>query len=135
MADKPNDLEQEVTAIVAAGFEKQDTTAEQDQGEQEGKRFLDVDLYRLPNGGVLLLPHDASNPLETTAVESDGTTTTTDQTQPEQEQTEPPQPEPAVPIAPLQQKPHRVKPTYVLVPLLFLVILTAGMLSYIFLLP
>src|SRR5205085_7152991 len=94
MADKPNDLEGEVAAVVAAGFEKQDTTAEQDQEEQEGKRFLDVDLYRLPNGGVLLLPHDASNPLETTAVESDGTTTTTDQTQPEQEQTEPPQPEP-----------------------------------------
>src|SRR5438309_1236967 len=132
MADTPNDLEKEVTAIVAAGFEKQDNSTGQEQGEQEGKRFLDVDLYRLPNGGVLLLPHDASNPLETTAVESDGTAPTTDQEQTEQEQAETPPPEPIQPVTLPQQQPRRVKHTYILVPLIFLLVLTAGTLSYLF---
>src|SRR2546421_9540918 len=72
MADKPNDLEQEVAELVAAGFEKQNDTADHTQEEQEGKRFLDVDLYRLPNGGVLLLPANGATgtPLDTLAVES-----------------------------------------------------------------
>src|SRR5437588_6413528 len=115
MADNTPNLENEVAALIAAGFEKQDTTADYNQEGQEEKRYIDVDLYRLPNGGVLLLPNnqDAAAILDQHAIESD--LLSPEQPQPAQEPKQE-EPEPAGAVTPLQQQHRRVKPSYVLVP-------------------
>src|SRR5712691_4609626 len=72
MAETPNGIEQQVEELILASFaqegnEQQETTAQDETGE---KRIIDVDLYRLENGAVLLVPGNAANPLDTNAVES-----------------------------------------------------------------
>ena len=95
MADQPRNLEEEVAAIIAASFEETDPKAEiaQDGNTEQGeKRVIDVDLYRLPNGGILLLPGNAANPLDVHAVESEAPTT------------DPITQTPTVPLTPVPQK-------------------------------
>ncbi len=70
MAETPNGIEQQVEDLILASFaqegnEQQETTAQDETGE---KRIIDVDLYRLENGAVLLVPGNAANPLDTNAV-------------------------------------------------------------------
>src|SRR5258706_8474233 len=76
------DIEKEVEALIYAGLGDQeqeseatsnlhpqeDSTPEQEPGE---RTVIDVDLYRLPGGAVLLVPGQGSQLLDTHAVESD----------------------------------------------------------------
>lgn len=143
MADQPRNLEEEVAAIIAASFEETDPKAELAQDgntEQEEKRVIDVDLYRLPNGGILLLPGNAANPLDVHAVESEAPTTDPITQTPTVPLTPVPQkgtsnePETEIP-QPVPERHRRIIPSYVLIPLLLLFVLSAGTLTYLFLLP
>jgi hypothetical protein len=144
MAEQINDLEQQVESLILAGFaqqEQQDPNANTQDGQNEpteGKRVIDVDLYHLQGGAVLLVPNNGQNPLDTNAVESVASTTEPDTVSPStpapvelQQEDQPPEQE-AEPIA-LAKK--RVKPSYVLVPLVLLFILATGAASYMYLLP
>src|SRR5690242_17953224 len=66
MADSSNDLEQQIETIINARFaqepaEQEETTI---QDDTEERQVIDVDLYRLHDGAVLLVPKHATNPLD-----------------------------------------------------------------------
>src|SRR5712692_922146 len=72
MTKHSHDLEQQVETIIRASFAQQqpeepDTTTSDDTGERQ---IIDVDLYRLEGGAVLLVPNTGTNPLDTNAIES-----------------------------------------------------------------
>src|SRR5712692_7257192 len=72
MAEHSHDLEQQVETIIRASFAQQqgeepDTSTPDDTGERQ---VIDVDLYRLEGGAVLLVPNTGTNPLDTNAIES-----------------------------------------------------------------
>ncbi len=146
MAEIPNNLEQQVEKMILAGFAQEqadETTSSQDEqdGPTEGRRIIDVDLYRLADGAVLLVPNNGTNPLDAQAVESVAPST----------QDEPPPELPTLPLeddtqqqeTPQEGQPEpvptgtkrRMKRSYVLVPLVLLCILAAGVASYCYLLP
>lgn len=140
-------IEKEVEAMILAGLGKGEdesratlpadpTTEQEEEGEKGAKRILDVDLFRLPDGGVLLLPKGGANPLDKNAVESDVasdpvTETPTVPLTEDGKKEEIPQELEAGPAG----KHRRMKPSYVFVPLLLLFILTAGTVISLFLLP
>src|SRR5947207_8946549 len=67
----------EIEAILTATQEQaaRDTPADTQTGEQDGqkeKTVIDVDLYRLDNGAILLVPGGTNTPLDHSAVESTG---------------------------------------------------------------
>jgi hypothetical protein len=73
MAETANDIEQQINAMIAARFAHQPgdderTDAQDETGE---RRIIDVDLYHLEGGAVLLVPNNGTNPLDTNAVESE----------------------------------------------------------------
>src|SRR6266536_4799881 len=72
MAEQTNSLEQQVEAMILAGLahsegNEQDTTT---QDGTEERTVIDVDLYHLEGGAVLLVPNNATNSLETNAIDS-----------------------------------------------------------------
>ncbi len=117
---------------------------------EEEKKILHVDKYVLPGGDVLfrlptgegiLIPHEAANPLDANAVDSHISLTAAEveqyqlthaQTVPlpqvdqKQEELQPP------PTAPAKR---RIRPSYIFVPLMLLLIFLSGTASYLFLLP
>src|SRR2546421_5123140 len=136
MAETPNGIEQQVEDLILASFaqegnEQQETTAQEETGE---KRIIDVDLYRLENGAVLLVPGNAANPLDTNAVESGA---------PAPQQQVPGSETPPIPLVEDEQPEPAaststkrwVKRSFVLVPLVLLCLLAAGTASYWYLLP
>src|SRR5579875_982487 len=125
MAEQTNDIEQQVETIILAGFaqqpgDEQGTSPEDERQATEEKRVIDVDLYRLEGGAVLLVPNNGTNPLDTNAVESTAIPADTDTVPPitpapvEVQQEDQPQEQEAEPVAPARK---RVKPSYILVPL------------------
>jgi hypothetical protein len=145
MAEYTSNIEQQIENIIHAGFAHQpgdEQAPTNAQDETEEKRVIDVDLYRLEGGAVLLVPNTGTNPLDTNAVESAA-----------------PAPEivpfpetPTLPIAEDEQQEaecshnvqpelaatgtqRRVKPSSLLVALVLLCILAAGAGSYLYLLP
>ena len=142
MAEQTNDLEQQVEKMILAGFAQQQKDEQENtaQDETEGKRVIDVDLYRLEGGAVLLVPNNGSNPLDANAIESVALTPQTEETpvtqtplplveeEPQEETAQ--RPEPTPPSAKRQ-----VKRSFVLIPLVLLSILAADIASYLFLLP
>ena len=136
MEETPNGIEQQVEDLILASFaqegnEQQETTAQDETGE---KRIIDVDLYRLENGAVLLVPGNAANPLDTNAVESGA---------PAPQQQVPGSETPPIPLVEDEQPEPAaststkrwVKRSFVLVPLMLLCLLAAGTASYWYLLP
>ena len=81
MTEHTGNLEQQVENIIRAGFAHQpgDEQAPNAQDETKEKRVIDVDLYRLEGGAVLLVPNTGTNPLDTNAVESVAPAPDTDQ--------------------------------------------------------
>ena len=72
MADSQEGIEQQVENIILAGFahsegDEQGTNTQDGTG---GRRVIDVDLYRLEGGAVLLVPNNGDTPLDATAIES-----------------------------------------------------------------
>ncbi len=145
------DIEKEVEVMILAGLgegeqESRATlpadpiTEHREEGEQDAKRVIDVDLYRLKDGAVLLVPSNGTtNPLDRNAVESDApsdpvteTPTISHDTTLQEEETKLPETEE---VSQPAQKQRRVKPSYVFVPLLLLLIFSAGTFTYLFLLP
>jgi hypothetical protein len=163
MADTPNDIEQEVEAIILARFkqkERQDSPANTQHepgssqtGGEEGKRAIHIDKYTLPNGDTLYrLPHGEGilvpgniagddptthNPLDENAVESVAPPTDTDPIIKTPTipltEEETPQEHEREPAPTVNQR--QVRRSYILVPLLLLFILTASTVSYLFVLP
>ena len=146
MTEHSHDLEQQVETIIRASFAQQqpeepDTTTSDDTRERQ---IIDVDLYRLEGGAVLLVPNTGNNPLDTNAIESvapspsehevpiTGTPTVplVDEGQQEEEL---PQDALQGPASPGTQR--RGRTSFVLVPLVLLCLLTAGTGSYLYLLP
>ncbi len=124
--------------MILAGFAQQQESDTQDTTEE--KRVIDVDLYRLDGGAVLLVPNNGQNPLDTNAVESTAPTTYTNPETvppitpaPVDEQQEEQSQEQEIEPAPPTKK--RVKLSYVLVPLVLLFLVVAGAASYFYLLP
>jgi hypothetical protein len=150
------DLEKEVEAMIYAGLGdgEQDANATsnpqpradippEQEPETGERRVIDLDLYRFPNGAVLLVPGGAANPLDTNAVESDPppqdtaaplqATPLEETAAPEQEEDEPARNE--TPTVPLAHRRSWGKAASLLVPLVLLLLLSAGAASYLFLLP
>jgi hypothetical protein len=147
MADTREGIEQQVENIILASFahqqgDSEETTAQDEAGE---KRVIDVDLYHLEGGAVLLVPKDGTNPLDTNAIESQPPTPQEQETpitespliplldDEQQEEGETPQdtqPEPAG-----TGTKRRVKRSVLLVPLVLLCMLAAGTASSLYLLP
>ncbi len=145
MAEQTNDIEQQVEALILAGLahsdgNRQDTTTQ--EGTEE-RTVLDVDLYRLEGGAVLLVPNIGTNPLDINTIDSkppapkeQGTPVT--ETPPVPQTKEEPQEgaqahafEPA-PAAPGHQRERLL----LLIPLVLVFMLFGtGSLSYVFLLP
>src|SRR6266516_5568662 len=72
MAEQTNNLEQQGEALILSGFARSDGNAH-DTPTQDGtgeRPVIDVDLYRLEGGAVLLVPNNGTNPLETNAIDS-----------------------------------------------------------------
>src|SRR6266487_7077799 len=72
MAEQTNELEQQVEALILSGFAQGEgnahaTNSQDGTGEHP---VVDVDLYRLEGGAVLLVPNTGTNPLETSAIDS-----------------------------------------------------------------
>lgn len=142
MAEQTNDLEHQVESMILAGFahDNAQEPPQDESGTTEEKRIIDVDLYRLEGGAVLLVPNNGQHPLDTNAVESTASTTDSDPemvspTAPpstDDQQEDQPQEQEAEAIAPAKK---RVKPSSVLVPLVLLLILATGAGSYFYLLP
>ena len=143
MAEQANGLEQQVEKIILAGFsqdqpgedESKTPPPQSDEGAT-GEHMIDVDMFRLEGGAVLFVPTNATNPLDTTAVESTITPTETDPdttTTPPAEQDEQHHPPQEVePVAPAKK---RFKLPYIVVPLVLLFLLAAGAGSYFYLFP
>src|SRR5450755_2201127 len=72
MAETQDSLEQQVEHIIRAGFahQQRDEPATNAQDETGAQSVIDVDLYRLEGGAVLLVPNNGTNPLDVNAVES-----------------------------------------------------------------
>lgn len=141
MAEHSNALEQQVETIIRTSFAQQqgeepDTTTSDNTGERQ---VIDVDLYRLEGGAVLLVPNTGTNPLDTNAVESVAP--------PPAEHEVPITGTPTVPLAEKRQQEEelpqdalqdpaptgtlrRGKPSFVLVSLVLLCLLAAGTGSY-----
>jgi len=141
--DTQDGLQQQVEHIILAGFAHQqaDEPAPNAQDGQE-RTVIDVDLYRLEGGAVLLVPNHGTNPLDTNVVESVAS---------------PPDPDPITepPMVPFSTDRHqeealqepeegesaptgtkrRVTRSLLLVPLLLLGLLLAGVTSSLYLLP
>ncbi len=108
------------------------------QDGTEERTVIDVDLYHLEGGAVLLVPNNATNPLETNAIDSQaptpqeqGTPTTGTPSVPLDEEEPQEEAEPA--LARTRQQRERL---LLLVPLvLVFVMLATGSLGYLFLLP
>src|SRR5207248_8844737 len=113
--------------------------------------IIHVDQYTLPNGDVLfrlptgegvLISGEVINKLDKNAVEStlDSATPLTDAEIKQFEVSHTPTlplttEQEAAPATPPVQKQRRVKAAYILIPLIILIIFTAGTASYLFLLP
>jgi hypothetical protein len=139
--EQTGDIEQQVERIILASFAQPGDEQEPNaQDETEEKRVIDVDLYRLEGGVVVLVPNNGTNPLDMNAVESVApppppvtktpTIPLTDEVQEQEELSLDTQPEPV-----LTGTRRRVKPSLILVPLVLLVILAAGAATYLFVLP
>jgi len=141
------DIEKEAMIVAGLGEGEQEgwatlpadpITGQREEKEQDAKRVIEVDLYRLTDGAVLLVPgNGTANPLDRNAVESDAATDPVTETP-----TIPPEPtlqeeETKFPeeVAQPAQKQRRVKPSYAFVPLLLLFIFATGTFTYLFLLP
>ena len=126
----------------------QNTTANSEPGELEGKRVIHVDKYSLPNGDTLfrlpsgegvLIPGEAGNPLDENVVDSNPPSTEAEGEAYQRTHT------PAIPLTPhhdwepeiLQpvQQHDRFRPSSTLAPLALLLLLAAGTGTYLFLLP
>lgn len=142
MAEQTEDIEQQVENLIRASFaqepgDEQETNA---QNETEEKSVIDVDLYRLAGGAVLLVPNNGTNPLDTNAVESvvpetdpipeTPTLPRVEGEQQKEDLSHDVQPEPAA-----AETKRWVKPSLVLVPLVLLCLLVAGVASSLYLLP
>ena len=141
MNETPHDLEQQVENLILAHFSERggdEPEADQEEGTAEPS-IIDIDLYRLEGGAVLLVPGNGTSPLDANAVESEapmqedqgappaGTATTA---QGEAEPQEEAVPEPA----PTEQ-PRGTRHLVPLVSLMLLCMLAAGTVSYLYLLP
>src|SRR6266487_762758 len=146
MAEQTNDLEQQVEALILSGFAHSegsghDTPTQDETGERP---VIDVDLYRLEGGAVLLVPNNGTNPLDENAIDSQaptsqeqGTPTTgtpslpLDDEEP-QEEAELPQDAQPAPAGARQQRERLL----LLIPLVLVFMLFGtGSLGYLFLLP
>lgn len=141
MADTKDNLEQQVENIIRAGFAQQDDNQDDTitlKGTSE-KRVLDVDLYRLHNGAVLLVPNNGTSNLDLDSIESIASTEDTeitDETPPlplvEEDQQE---------GISQKQEPQRAgrkkqgKPSVLLISLILLCLLVTGIASSLYLLP
>src|SRR5215469_7604695 len=139
------DIEKEIEALIYAGLGDQeqeseatcgprrqaDPTPEQEPEEIEEQKVIDVDLYRLPGGAVLLVPGQSTHPLDSNAVESDvppPDTTVPPQIDPleetaalEQEEDKPATT--TTPIVPLAPRRSRVKASSLLVAFVLVLLL------------
>jgi len=144
VADTKEGVEQQGEHMILASFaqepgDEQDTTTQDDTGE---KRVIDIDLYHLEGGAVLLIPKNGANPLDTNAIES-VIHTPREQAPPgtegsplplfEDEQEEVPQEAQPEPVGTGTKR--RVKRSVLLVPVVLLCVLVAGIASSFFLLP
>src|SRR5579884_3528360 len=143
MSETPNDLEQEVEDLIHARFaqpsgDEQEAAQEDEQGTQ---KHIDVDLYRLEGGAVLLVPNNGTNLLEENTVESGAHTQEDQEASPaevpimpsaeeEMQEAYAQEPEPA-PSEKLRGTRRRV----LFVPLALLCILAVGAASYFYLAP
>jgi hypothetical protein len=148
------DIEKEVEALIYAGLGDGEQESETTSGphpledstpepETEERKVIDVDLYRLPGGAMLLVPGQDPHPLDSNAVKSDAApldTPVSPQTDPLEEAAAPEQEEdePATtttPTAPLTPRRKRGISSSLLVPLILVLLLAGGAASYFFLLP
>lgn len=137
MADSQDTLEQQVEDIIRTSF-AQAGTPELTAGEETetgDKRVIDIDLYRLEGGAVLLVPNTGQNPLDTNAVEStvtphSETETILSSTASPDDQQEEISDEQEVALAT-----KRVNRSFLLVSLVLLFLLTTGGGSYLYLFP
>jgi hypothetical protein len=146
VADSQEGIEQQVENIILAGFahSEDDEQGTNTQDGTGGRRVIDVDLYRLEGGAVLLVPNNGDTPLDATAIESVAPTTQDEassltETPPiplvgAKQETITPQEQETEPTTPKSTK-RWVKPSFVLIPLVLLCILAAGVVSYFYLLP
>jgi len=141
------DIEKEAMIVAGLGEGEQEgratlpadpITGRREEGEQDAKRVIDVDLYRLTDGAVLLVSgNGTANPLDRNAIESDAppdpvTETPTIPPDPTLQEEETKFPEE---VSQPAQKQRRIKPSYAFVPLLLLLIFSAGTFTYLFILP
>lgn len=144
MADTTSHLEQQVEHLILTRFaqDEPDQPSQEEgdtsQGEASitGEQIIEVEMYRLEGGAVLFVPANGSNPLENNAVESTAIPTGTDATTTlaAGEQQEEPLPEQHTAPGAIPPQP-RVQRSMLLVPLLLLLLLFTGAVSYSYVLP
>ncbi len=146
MAEHTDNPEQQVETIIRAAFahqpaDEQAPTNAWDE-TQEKRSVIDVDLYHLAGGAVLLVPNTGTNPLDTNAVESTALTLETAPlpetptlpiVEDEQQEADPSQDVQLASAAIAPQR--RGKRSVVLVALVLLCLLVVGAASYLYLLP
>jgi len=145
MAETTEGIEQQVEHLILARFaqepgDEQDSTTPDDSEE---RRVIDVDLYHLEGGAVLLVPHTGTNPLEAHSVESVAPTLPQEQETPGTDPPTPPSVEDEPEDVPQAVQPEpaatgtkrRVARSGILLPLLLLCLLSAGIASDVLLVP